>query len=199
MSDKGDSRIVVLAFPEEDADFWLDENFKTAEMASDYKDSQALAVWKLIKKEAKEANIKLKDAAIVYKYKTGTVKIKQIMELTPAKGAKRGTFWGLLVGLVLGGPIGGALLGLVAGTIFGKAVDRGIDNNFIKQVGEAMQPLSSAIFVLVREENYEHVIPYLHTFGAEIYESTLSKSAEQAVAKALENENVAKVVDEEMH
>ena len=47
------------------------------------------------------------DAVILFKTPRGEVKIKQTEDLTAAKGARRGVFWGLLAGIILGGPIAG--------------------------------------------------------------------------------------------
>jgi uncharacterized membrane protein len=192
------NRLVVLTFPKEEIVAVPNIHGTTTPIGKDVKDTQGWATWKTIQKAAKEADVQLKDAAIVYKTQDGRIQLKQTMDLTTGKGAGRGSFWGFLIGLVLGGPIGGALLGVVAGAIYGGMTDKGIDDKFMRNVGQAMQPQTSAIFLLIKEEDYAQAIPYLKSFDAEIHESEFSDKAEDAVNKALENEDVAKAIDVEV-
>ncbi len=134
------NKLVVLMFPQEEKVTVPNVHGTITPMEKDVKSSQGWATWETIQKAAKEADVQLKDAAIVYKTQDGRIQLKQTMDLTAGKGAGRGSFWGFLIGLVLGGPLGGALLGVVAGAIYGGAVDKGIDDKFMKNVGKAMQP-----------------------------------------------------------
>jgi len=197
MSDK--SRLVILAFPEEDAaKVHLGGDIPPMELNVSVKDSRAGSAWKTIEKAAKGADVELKDAALIYKTKDGRFQIKQTMDVTSGKGARRGGFWGFLIGLLLGGPIGGALGGAVIGAIYGKVVDKGINDKFLKDVGQAMKPMSSAIFLVIKEEDYEKSIAYLKSFDTKIFESEFDEEAGQAMEDAMENEDVAKVVKEQM-
>ncbi|MFA9403813.1 MAG: DUF1269 domain-containing protein, partial [Anaerolineales bacterium] len=137
------------------------------------------------------------DAVVVYKTKSGDVKIKQTKDITLGKGAGRGAFWGLLIGLLFGGPLGGVLWGLGIGAIYGRVVDHGVDDKFIQDVGDALKPSTSALLILIREEDYDDALAYLKTFDAKIYEAELGEEAEEAVVKAAENPEIAKAVDVE--
>jgi len=158
---------------------------------------RATAALKDIEEKAKKAGVKLEDAVVVYKTKDGEVKIKQARDVTVGKGAGRGAFWGLLVGLLFGGPIGGVLWGLGLGAIYGHVVDHGVDDKFIKDVGDALKPTTSALLMLIQEEDYDDAMAYLRTFDAKIYEAELDEEAENMVIEAAENRDVAQAVGAE--
>jgi uncharacterized membrane protein len=158
---------------------------------------QATSILKFIEKKAKEAGAKLEDAVVVYKTKSGDVKIKQTRDITLGKGAGRGAFWGLLIGLLFGGPLGGVLWGLGIGAIYGRVVDHGVDDKFIQDVADALKPSTSALLILIREEDYDDALAYLKTFDTKIYEAELGEEAEEAVVKAAENPEIAKAVEVE--
>ena len=158
---------------------------------------RATAALKDIEEKAKKAGVKLEDAVVVYKTKDGEVKIKQTRDVTAGKGAGRGAFWGLLVGLLFGGPIGGVLWGLGLGAIYGHVVDHGVDDKFIKDVGDALKPTTSALLMLIQEEDYDDAMAYLRTFDTKIYEAELDEGTEKMVIKAAENRDVAQAVGAE--
>lgn len=170
---------------------------ETGELPIGDEPEQAGSILKYIEKKAKEAGVKLEDAVVVYKTKSGDVKIKQTKDITLGKGAGRGAFWGLLIGLLFGGPLGGVLWGLGIGAIYGRVVDHGVDDKFIQDVGDALKPSTSALLILIREEDYDDALAYLKTFDAKIYEAELGEEAEEAVVKAAENPEIAKAVDVE--
>ncbi len=159
---------------------------------------QAASILKYIEKKAKKAGVKLEDAVIVYKTKSGDVKVKQTKDITLGKGAGRGAFWGLLIGILFGGPLGGVLGGLGIGAIYGRLVDHGVDDKFIQDVGGALKPSTSALLILIREEDYDGAIAYLKTFDSKIYEADLGEEVEEAVVKAAENRDIVKAVEVEL-
>ena len=159
--------------------------------------NMALGVMKTIQAKAKEADVKLEDAVIVFKNPKGETKIKQLEELTPGKGAKRGIFWGLLAGLILGGPIGGILWGLGIGAIVGGVIDHGIDNKWLKTVSDWLTPGRSAILLMVKDEDAEGAIAYLETFDTEMHVADVSDLAKEAAEKAADHEDLAEAVQAE--
>ncbi len=158
---------------------------------------RAASILKDIEKKAKETGVELEDAVVVYKTKSGEVKIKQTKDITIGKGAGRGAFWGLLIGLLFGGPLGGVLGGLGIGAIYGRLVDHGVDDKFIQDVGGALKLSTSALLILIREEDYDDALAYLKTFDTKIYETELGEETEEAVVKAAENRDVAAAVEAE--
>jgi len=167
------------------------------EVVMDDSPDRALANLKTIQAKAKEADVELEDAVVIYRAHDGRIKIKQTKDITAGKGAGRGAFWGLLVGLLLGGPIGGLLGGLGIGALYGKIVDHGIDDKFIKDIGDSLRRTNSAVLLLIPEENYPGAIAYLETFDAEIYEAEIGEEVEEAVREAVEKPEVAQAVEDE--
>jgi uncharacterized membrane protein len=130
----------------------------------------------------KEELIKLDDAAVVVRRADGKVKVRQATSLVGA-GALGGAFWGMLIGLLFFAPWLGLAVGAASGALAGKMSDVGVDDNFIKQVGAAIQPGQSALFVLVREATTDKVIEALKPYGGEIIHTNLS-SEDEAKLKA---------------
>lgn len=125
----------------------------------------------------KEHIIALEDAAILVRQDDGKVKIKQVTNLAGA-GALGGAFWGMLIGLLFFAPWLGLAIGAVTGAIAGKFTDVGVDDKFIKEVGETIEPGHSAIFLLVREATMDKVEPELANFEATVIKTSLSNEQE---------------------
>ena len=108
--------------------------------------------------------IELEDAAVVVKDEHGKIKLKQAVNLTGA-GAASGGFWGLLIGILFFNPLLGAAVGAASGALAGAFSDIGVDDNFIRELGETLQPKSSALFVLVRKVTPDKVLEEVSKFG----------------------------------
>jgi uncharacterized membrane protein len=135
--------------------------------------------------------IDLEDAAIVVRNKDGKVKIKQTQELI-AGGAIEGGFWGLLLGIIFLSPILG-IFGLAVGAVSGAMRDIGIDDNFIREIGETIELGTSAIFVLVRKSTPDKVLDDLSKFEGKVLRTSLSKEDEAKLQKALTKVTVPEV------
>ena len=85
--------------------------------------------------------IDLEDAVVAVKDEDGKVKLHQAMNMTAA-GAAGGGFWGTLVGVLFFGPFFGigTLAGAAAGAVSGALSDVGINDDFMKQLGEQFTP-----------------------------------------------------------
>ncbi len=145
---------------------------------------QADEVLTALVKLQKEHLIDLEDAAIVIKDAEGKVKIKQAMNLVGA-GAIGGGFWGLLFGTLLFSPILGAAVGAAAGALSGKFTDIGIDDNFIKELGETIKPSTSALFVLVKRATPDKVLAEIKPYNPKILRTSLSADNEAQLRTAL--------------
>jgi uncharacterized membrane protein len=137
-----------------------------------------------LRKLQQEHLIDLEDAAIVIRDKDGKVKIKQSQELA-ASGALSGGFWGLLFGFIFFNPLLGWVVGAVAGGISGALTDIGIDDNFIREVGNTVEPSTSALFVLVRRATPDKVLEELSKFEGKILKTSLSKEDEAKLQTVL--------------
>ena len=142
----------------------------------------------------KEYLVDLEDACVVVRDQNGKVRLKQAVNLTSA-GALGGAAWGGLFGSLVGllflnplvGFISGAAFGAGAGALAAALTDYGIDDDFIKKVGESLEPGSSALFILVRRATLDKVLPELSPFGGQILKTSLSTEQEERLRKALEN------------
>jgi len=133
--------------------------------------------------------IKTDDAAVVIRKEDGKVKVKQSQSLAGA-GALGGSFWGLLIGLIFFAPFLGMAVGALVGGIAGKATHVGVDEDFIKEVGNTITPGSSALFLLVREATTDKVVDELRPFGCKVLKTSLSKEDEARLKDTLGAEEV---------
>ncbi len=133
----------------------------------------------------------LDDAAVVIKKKNGKIRMKQTKEITPGEGALGGSLIGLFTGIVtIINPLIVAIIGGVGGVLWGLFSDIGIEDNFMKSVGEHLVPGSSAIFILARPELRDTVVKELETFGGTIFETDVPDRAhEELIQKSIDEWN----------
>ena len=131
--------------------------------------------------------IDMEDVVVVTKDNEGKVKLHQATNLT-AVGAVGGTFWGMLVGLIFLNPLVGAAIGAGAGALSGKLSDIGIDDNFMKRLGETFNPGSSALCVLVRKVTPDKVLEALKPFKGTVLQTSLTKEKEEFLRESLSPE-----------
>ncbi|ACK65673.1 membrane protein of uknown function UCP014873 [Rippkaea orientalis PCC 8801] len=130
--------------------------------------------------------IELEDAAIVVKNKEGKVKLNQAINLTAA-GAVSGSFWGLLIGTLFFAPLVGAAVGAASGALSGALSDIGVDDNFMRELGETLQPETSALFVLVRKVTPDKVLEEIAPYGGKVLRTSLTKDKEEELQEVLTN------------
>ena len=116
--------------------------------------------------------------------KEGKIRIKQTQELTLG-GALSGGFWGLLFGFIFFNPLLGWTVGVLAGAVSGALTDIGIDDNFIRDLGNTIAPSTSAIFVLVRRATPDKVLTELSKFEGKVLKTSLSNEDEAKLQIAL--------------
>ncbi|MFH0826186.1 MAG: DUF1269 domain-containing protein [Pseudomonadota bacterium] len=139
-----------------------------------------LMLWKM----QKEYLIDLEDAVVALKDNEGKVKLHQATNLTAA-GAVGGGFWGALIGLIFLNPLLGLGIGAAAGAVSGALTDVGINDTFMKQLAETMQPDSSALFILVRRATPDKVLEELKGTGGKVLKTSLSHDDEAKLQEAL--------------
>ncbi|CAO4133686.1 DUF1269 domain-containing protein [Methylorubrum extorquens] len=142
--------------------------------------------------------IDLEDAVVAIRSPDGKLRLKQSVDLVgagAASGGIWGAMWGSLVGLVFLNPLlglaTGAALGLGAGALSGKLADYGINDDFIRSVAEAVQPNTSALFILVRKAQPEKVLAEMSRFRGRVIRSSLSPEQESRLQAALSQPDVS--------
>jgi uncharacterized membrane protein len=136
----------------------------------------------------KQDLITLQDAAVVIRRQDGKVKVKQAQSLV-GTGALGGSFWGLLIGMLFWAPWLGMAIGAAAGAVAGGMSDVGVDDDFIKEVGENIEPGHSALFLLVSEATPDKVLEGLSDFHPEVYQTSLSEEDEAKLKAAFGEED----------
>ena len=119
--------------------------------------------------------ISLEDACVLEHGEDGHVHLKQAINLAAA-GAVSGSFWGMLVGLLFLNPLAGLAVGAGAGAASGALSDIGINDQFLKELGETLPKGSAALALLVREGTPDRVVESLrkHAPHARLVRTNLS-------------------------
>ena len=136
-----------------------------------------------VEKLQKENLIHVDDAATAVRHAGGKVKVKQAHSLA-GSGALGGAFWGMLFGLLFFVPFLGMAVGAATGALFGKAAEYGINDDFVREVSEAVQPGNSALFLLVSEAQTDKVIKRLKPYGGRVIHTSLSQEEEKRLKEA---------------
>jgi uncharacterized membrane protein len=142
--------------------------------------------------------IDLEDAVVATRDPDGKLHLKQSVDLVAAgaaAGGLRGAMWGTLVGLLflnpLIGMVAGAAFGAGSGALAGKLTDYGINDNFIRTIGQTLEPNTSALFVLVRKVQPERVLAEISPhFRGKVLRSSLSPEEEARLQAALSGNSV---------
>jgi uncharacterized membrane protein len=135
-------------------------------------------------KMQKEYLIDLADAVVVVRDGQGKVRLRQMYSLTAA-GAASGGFWGALIGLIFLNPLFGFAVGATAGAISGALTDVGIDDAFMKSLGETLKPGTAALCVLIRHMTPDKVVEELRKFGGVLIKTNLCHENENKLRAAL--------------
>jgi uncharacterized membrane protein len=142
---------------------------------------------KTVLKWQDEGLIELEDAVIASSGPGGEVQIEQTHK-HGGRFALRGGGAGLLAGLLLGGPILGLVGGAAAGGIAGALQDYGLDDSFVKEVSQWVQPVTSALFLLVKEAKAGELLEKLRPDVATVLTTTLAPEQEERLRQALAEE-----------
>jgi len=132
---------------------------------------------------AKEYLVDIADAVVAKADENGKIKLNQMVNLW-TMGASGGAFWGLLIGFLFMNPLLGVAVGAGAGALSGALSDYGINDTFMKEVSEVLQPGQAALFMMVRQHASDRVIERLGEKGGRIIRTNLDTTKEQAVREA---------------
>jgi uncharacterized membrane protein len=143
----------------------------------------------------KEHLIDLLDAVVVIHPEGGDIQIKQSVNLTAlgaSQGMTTGALLGALAGLLVLNPLAGFALGGAAGAAMGalggRMADFGINDGFIKELGQTIKPGTSALFVLVAKATTDKVVAEIREHKPRVLRTSLSSEQEGALRAALAGE-----------
>ena len=100
-------------------------------------------------------------------------------------GATWGLFWGMLFGILFFVPVLGMAFGAGLGAIMGKITKSSIDKSFQDQIKDALQPGTSALFLIVEQMTGDKATKGLSKFGGEVIKTSLSEEDEKELQDAL--------------
>jgi uncharacterized membrane protein len=126
--------------------------------------------------------IELEDLVIVERRGDGKVKLHQ--PSMAGAGAAGGALWGGLIGLIFLMPLFGMAIGAASGAAAGALTDAGVDDKFMKQLGEELTPGSAAVIALVRRVTMDKVLEGIKIPGR-VIQSSLDNEAEERLQEAL--------------
>jgi uncharacterized membrane protein len=135
-----------------------------------------------------EKQITLSDAVVLRKDHNGKAHIRQTVDPSPKTGALSGSMWGLLIGTLFAGPIGfivGAAAGAGGGALAAKLIDVGLNDDWAKQVGEWLDPGTSALLILVADDVHPVVLRELERFEGTVIYCTFPDAVRHELERAL--------------
>lgn len=145
-----------------------------------------------LRRMQKEHLIDLEDACVVIRSQDGKVQVKQavnLVSLGAASGMSTGALLGALAGLLVLNPLAGLVAGSIAGAgmgaLSGSFADYGVNDEFIKKLGNTISPGASALFLLVRKSTPDKVLPEIEPFNPKVLKTSLSNEQEDKLKAAL--------------
>ena len=126
--------------------------------------------------------VELDDLVVVERQFDGKVKLHQ--PSLAGRGAAGGALWGGLIGLIFLMPLFGMALGAASGAAAGALSDAGVDDQFMKELGEELAPGNAAVIALVRNVTLDKVLEDVRIPGR-IIRSSLDNETESRLQEAL--------------
>ena len=103
------------------------------------------------------------------------------VETTGHPGSGRalpGIFWDALFGLILVVPVPGSSYGPSAGALLGALINAGVDERFLARAREALVPGTSALALVLSDEDQEEDLGRLQEHGGILIVTSLSPEQE---------------------
>lgn len=136
-------------------------------------------------------SLELKDAVVVNKDDSGSVKVVETMDPTPGRAALTGAMWSSLLGLLVGGPVGwvaGLGIGAATGAVTAKVVDLGIPDEWVDWFRQAVAPGTSTVVILADQVHVAALADEARRFaGAELLYTSMPDHAYDQLTEAFES------------
>ncbi len=78
----------------------------------------------------------------------------------------------------------GLAIGAASGALAGSLTDTGVDDNFMKELGQKLTPGTSALFLLIRKSTPDKLLPRIEHFGGHVIQTSLSDEEERRLRTA---------------
>jgi uncharacterized membrane protein len=82
-------------------------------------------------------------------------------------------------------PVLGMAIGAASGAAAGAVTDVGVDDNFLKQLAERLEPGAAALIALGRSDAPDKVLERLRPYGGHIIQTSLDNEAEERLRVGL--------------
>ena len=129
-----------------------------------------------------EQLIALDDLVLVERRGDGKVKLHQ--PSMAGAGAAGGALWGGLIGLIFLVPLFGMAIGAASGAAAGALTDSGVDDKFMKELGEQLEPGNAAVIALIRQVTLDKVLERIEIPG-HVIQTSLDNETEERLKEAL--------------
>lgn len=141
-----------------------------------------------LKQMEDKAVVDLKSGAVIVRDASGKVTIKETSDFDAKQGAIGGVVAGSLLGLLGGGLLRGAILGAAGGAVAGKVIDLGLEDDFLKEIGDSLGTSTSAVVALVDFDQVDPAMEELDRFeGGTILHHTLDADVYEKLSAAVED------------
>ena len=113
----------------------------------------------------RQGSIKLIDGVVVVHGIDGKVRFEETADPSGKKLGKRGAIAGGLIGLIFPPAIiASAVVGGVGGGVWGKIRDKGFKDEDLKEIGESLEPGTSAIVAIAEDRVVEQLVAGLEGY-----------------------------------
>ena len=154
----------------------FDDEYRADEVLDTLKQMEDMAV------------VDLKSGAVVVRDASGKVTIKETSDFDAKQGAIGGAIAGGVLSLLGGSLVKGAILGAAGGAVAGKVIDLGLDDDFLKEIGDKLGTDSSAVVALVDFDQVDQAMEELDRFeGGTILHHTLDADVYEKLSEAVED------------
>jgi uncharacterized membrane protein len=76
-------------------------------------------------------------------------------------------------------PLFGMAVGAATGALVGKGTDAGVNDDFMKQIGDRLQPGAAALIALGRSDAPDKLLDRVRPYGGEIIQTSLDQEEER--------------------
>lgn len=133
---------------------------------------------------AAQGQLKVIDAAVITRNADNKLHVDNELESSTKTGALVGGALGALLFFMF--PLAGILVGVIGGALVGKSIEPGVDQNFVKDVSQALKPGTSALFFMFEADDVAATLAALRQFKGTLYQTTLSSETEESLRRALQ-------------